>query len=186
MSHCERLKSKRHLIDKDLVEASPDDFTNAMRMGVVCALNADPRKTYWGKCCEQEWSNKKRRIYGCVVPGELNDTLRELAADIDATEGAEIFAAREIMIALTKKKEDEEEVVPNIAEQVEGEAPEKPNAFSDRSLKNTKGPFLAPRRGWSLVAGTKSRKRDGPGKADSRAQGNGLRDHVMVLLQLVA
>ena len=47
--HCERLKDKRHDIDEDLAEANPEDFTNAMRMGVACAMSADPRKTYWGK-----------------------------------------------------------------------------------------------------------------------------------------
>ena len=45
------------------------------------------------------------------------------------------------MVAITNNKEDGEEVVPNVADKVEGEAPNKPNAFSDGSLKNTKGPF---------------------------------------------
>ena len=45
------------------------------------------------------------------------------------------------MVALTRNNDDEEEVVPNIAVPVQGEAPVEPNAFSDGSFKNTKGPF---------------------------------------------
>ena len=76
-----------------------------------------------------------------MEPGELSDTLKRVTGQFYETEGAENIAAREIMVALTKKEEDEEEVIPSIAEQFEGEAPVLPNVFSDGSVKNTKGPF---------------------------------------------
>jgi hypothetical protein len=139
--HCDRLKGKRHAIDKDLAEADPQEFTNAMRMGVACALNADPRKTYWGKRCDTEWSKDKRRRYGCIEPGALKDEVKEITRRIDQTEDAEWWTAREIMVALTRSADGEEEVVPYISRPVEEQAPERPNAYSDGSLKNTKGPF---------------------------------------------
>ena len=63
--HCKRLESKRRGIDAKLAEANPEDFTPAMRTGVACAMNADPRKTYWGMPCNDLWCQKKMGIWMC-------------------------------------------------------------------------------------------------------------------------
>ena len=55
--------------------------------------------------------------------------------------------ARELMEALTAKSEKEEGIKPKIEKRIEGQAPPKPNVFSDGSLKNTKGHF------WQLGGG---------------------------------
>lgn len=52
--HCKKLEAKRRQVDVEIAEADPEYFTPAMRMGVACALNADPRRTYWG------WHAKRR------------------------------------------------------------------------------------------------------------------------------
>ena len=54
-----------------------------------------------------------------MEPVKLSDTLRKATDQFDETEGAERIAARETMVALTKKEEEEEEVIPSITEQVE-------------------------------------------------------------------
>ena len=83
----------------------------------------------------------KKRKYGCVKPGTINDDIKAILVKMDETEGAGEITAREVMVALTRKPEDEEAVQPKIKEKVEGRAPESPNVFSDGSLKNIKGPF---------------------------------------------
>ena len=75
------------------------------------------------------------------LAGALGVEVQTMRSKIDETEGAEAFTAREIMVALTRNNDGEEEVVPHITVPVQGEAPEELNAFSDGSLKNTKGPF---------------------------------------------
>ena len=56
------------------------------------------------------------------------------------------------MVAMTKGEEGEEMVRPKIKEKVQGIAPQEPNAYSDGSLKNTKGYFWQLGRGRSVVA----------------------------------
>ena len=58
---CKRLTEKRHELDVEIAEVDPKDFTPAMRHGVACALNADPRRTCWGCECKEEWRYKKQR-----------------------------------------------------------------------------------------------------------------------------
>ena len=64
--HCNKLKSKRQQVDAEIADADPNDFTPAMRMGVACIMNADPRRTYWGMPCKDDWCKEKRRRYGCI------------------------------------------------------------------------------------------------------------------------
>ena len=45
---CSRLDEKRRDLDAEIAEADPEEFTPAMRHGVACAMNADPRRSYWG------------------------------------------------------------------------------------------------------------------------------------------
>ena len=60
---------------------------------------------------------------------------------IEGTGEGQDIPAREVMVAMTKGEEGEEMVRPKIKEQVQGIAPQEPNAYSDGSLKNTKGYF---------------------------------------------
>ena len=46
--YCRRLREKAKELDPELAEADPEDFTPAMRHGVACAMNADPRKNVLG------------------------------------------------------------------------------------------------------------------------------------------
>jgi len=139
--YCGMLAEKRGQLDEQLAEADPEDFTPAMRMGVACALNADPRRTYWGRACDDGWCQQKKRSYGCVSAGKLKEDVKGIMDMIDETDGADEFTAREIMTALTRKKVDEEDVIPRIEKRIEEEAPREPNVYSDGSLKNIKGPF---------------------------------------------
>ena len=138
--HCKRLNPKRREVDLELAEADPEDFTPAMRMGVACAMNADPRRTYWGKACNESWCKDTRRRYGCIEKQKMSDTVREVMDRFDQ-QGAEEVPAREGMAAIAKMEEGEETIKPKISQRVKGEAPEKPNVYSDGSLKNTKGYF---------------------------------------------
>ena len=144
---------KRKQVDERLAEADPEDFTPAMRVGVACAMNADIRKTYWGKACQEEWNQQKRKDYGCVKPEQIiNEDMKELGRNLDEMEGAQQITAREIMKELTNTGDDDEIVKPKIEQRVDEEAPEEPNAYSDGSLKNVIGPFC-PLGGRGVVAG---------------------------------
>jgi hypothetical protein len=138
--YCRRLKEKAKELDPELAEADPEDFTPAMRHGVACAMHADPRKTYWGYECKEEWHYKKKWMYGCIREAKVRKEVMEVMKDV-GEEGIEEVAAREIMEALMTEKGDEVRVKPNIKFKIKEKAPLKPNAFSDGSLKNTKGYF---------------------------------------------
>ena len=71
----------------------------------------------------------------------MNEDMKELGRNLDEMEGAQQITAREIMTELTKTGDDDEIVKPKIEQRVDEEAPEEPNAYSDGSLKNVKGPF---------------------------------------------
>ena len=128
-------------LDKGLAEADPLDFTPAMRHGVACALNADPRRTYWGRKCDDGWDQPERWWYGCLQENRLSEQTKSLIASLDAVEDGEDMTAREIMTAVTAKDEDANYSMPSITQKVQGTAPKKINAYSDGSLKNTTGLF---------------------------------------------
>ena len=79
---CCKLKGKRRELDFELAEADPNDFTPAMRQGVACAMNADPTRTYWGKECNEEWDEKRKRTYGCAAPGSLGIEVGKLVRNL--------------------------------------------------------------------------------------------------------
>ena len=68
---CKKLEAKRRQVDVEIAEADPEDFTPAMRMGGACALNVDPRRTYWGVACKEAWCKKNKWRYGCIDEGNL-------------------------------------------------------------------------------------------------------------------
>ena len=80
--YCSRLKEKRSELDAELAEVDPKEFTPAMRQGVACALNADPRRTYWGADCKDDWDEKKKWRYGCIKEGKLNDEVKRMVKKV--------------------------------------------------------------------------------------------------------
>ena len=139
--HCESLSCKRRELDVELAEADPSDFTPAMRQGVACAMNADPTRTYWGLACEGSWTREKKRWYGCYQEKNLSAEVSEVVRTLKSTEGTEEMTAREVMEKPTAKEVGVLHVMPKMGCTVSGTAPKYPNAFSDGSLKNTRGYF---------------------------------------------
>ena len=95
--YCSRLDEKRRDLDAEIAEAGPEEFTPAMRHGVACAMNADPRRTYWGAECKEAWDKKNKWRYGCRREGELKEDVKEVMIKLRNLQGGEDFTAREMM-----------------------------------------------------------------------------------------
>ena len=138
--HCTALKCKARQLDVDLATADPYDFTPAMRQGIACALNADPTRTYWGEAPEEDWGANRTKLYDCCkeedLPEEVQHTVSLLRGEAG---GMNNLTAREWMETLTARGKGD--TMPSVKAPVDGEAPADPNAFSDGSLKHTKGLF---------------------------------------------
>ena len=112
--YCNRLEEKRRDRDEDIAETDPEKFTLAMRHGVACAMNAGPRKTYWGTESKEAWGKRKRRRYGCRREGELKEDVEEVMTKLENLEAGDVFTAREMMTALMRKDENEDMIRPNM------------------------------------------------------------------------
>lgn len=139
--YCSRLDETRKELDAGIAEADPDEFTPAMRHGVACAMNADPRRTYWGSECKAGWGKRKHGRYGCRKEGELKEGVREVILTFGKLEGGEDFTAREMMTGLMMEGDKEEMMRPKMKSSVDENAPFKLNAFSEGSLRNITGAF---------------------------------------------
>ena len=123
-------------------EANPDGFTPAMHQGIACALNADPTRTYWGYSLQDTWTEEKAKLYGCIQYGCLSPDVQNTVDNIrnpEVMSSGELLTAREVMENLTAKEEGVTHRMPKVISKPIGQAPEEPNAYSDGSLKNTKG-----------------------------------------------
>ena len=124
-----------------------------MRHGVACALNADPRRTYWGGECKEEWPREKKWWYGCLDKTKLSGQVRELIGSLGAVEDGKDKPAKEIMVAVTATDDDANYSMPRIKQKIQGTAPRKINAYGDGGPKNTTGLFWHVGGAWGLVTG---------------------------------
>ena len=128
---CTSLKAHRRRVDEDIASLDPKKLPAAVKQGVAPAMKANPRNSFWGKQEEEETDYKLRYLCGIIRETYLGQKVK------DSTKGlGDNTTAREHMQHRINEHDGIDLPLP---EEVKyGQVPEKPNVFSDGSVKNPK------------------------------------------------
>ena len=140
--HCwtfKALEKHRKEIDKDIAEIDPKHLPNAVKVGIAPAMMMNPTKPFWGDAEgdekeDEDMDEKTRLMLGCRNMHKLRYEVREFFRE----EKGNKHIARELIQYMTAAGECKDLPLPERVK--EGCCmPEKPNVYSDGSVKNPRG-----------------------------------------------
>ena len=126
---CPKLEGKRRELDVDLAELDPKMLPAPVRQGVAPAMKADPRAPFWGGNHHNHMNEKQKELCGCRkgIPKDVDAKTKNIDNRV---------TAREVMQAHIETQYYEQLGPPA---KCSSASPDKPNVYTDGSLKNIKG-----------------------------------------------
>ena len=125
---CKSLNNERDKIDTTLADLDPELLPMPVRHGIAPALKAKGATTYWGSEEDPNIPDDQRKLFGCCMEKEINESIRDEMQKLTIE-----ITAREYI----QYKDDEggNSKLPTPGKE-EDNAPEDINVYTDGSLHN--------------------------------------------------
>ena len=125
------MEQKRKQHDADLAALDPKTLPPALKIGIAPAMKANPLGTFWGEDQPPGLTKHQKEMVGCTpewkIPPLIRQTMKEMDNDM---------TAREVVQMFTEPATSEVTPQPGRCDEQVGE---KPNVYTDGSLKNPAG-----------------------------------------------
>ena len=131
---CKALKAAREEADKELADLGPEILPQAVKQGIAPAISANSCGAFWGDCNNREKASRKQwKLIGGDAEKKAHPVIRESLRKLEPR-----TKAREVMQYRLQPKGWHD--LPN-PKWIDEESPEKPNVYSDGSVKNPRSAF---------------------------------------------